>query len=149
MQHSLDFIQQAIHEILGSRFSSATKEYFIAAKEKLIESNEESLSFITDDNPLKKEEVTYLEYLLNGSRREATLLITELIQEGIWIKDIYQFIYQVSQYEVGRLLQYNKFTVAHEHYCTAATLTDHVWLIPASSFCHSQEKNIDNLLYFR
>src|SRR5690606_1855997 len=33
----------------------------------------------------------------------------------------YQHIFQPSQYEVGRLWQCNKITVAHEHYCTAAT----------------------------
>lgn len=121
LKYNLDFVQQAIHEILGSRFSSATKEYVTAAKEKLKENTEESLSYITDDNPLKKEVLAYLEYLFQGKRREATLLITELIQQGISVKDIYQYIFQVSQYEVGRLWQCNKITVAHEHYCTAAT----------------------------
>lgn len=120
LQHNLDFVQQAIHEILGSQFSSATKEYVSAAKEKLKESVEESVSYITDENPLRVEVDTYLEYLLQGKRREATLLITQLIQD-VTIKDIYQYIFQVSQYEVGRLWQCNKITVAHEHYCTAAT----------------------------
>lgn len=41
LHHNLDFVQQAIHEILGSQFSSATKEYVNAAKEKLKESTEE------------------------------------------------------------------------------------------------------------
>jgi methanogenic corrinoid protein MtbC1 len=118
---NLDFVQQAIHEILGSEFSTVTKEYITAAKEKLKENPEESLTYINDDNPLKKEVTTYLEYLLQGKRREATLLITELIQQEVSIKDIYQFIFQVSQYEVGLLWQRNKITVAHEHYCTAAT----------------------------
>jgi len=121
LQQNLDFVQQAIHESLGEQFSSVTKEYIVVAKEKLKENNEEPLSFISDDNPLKKEVETYLAYLLNGKRREATLLITELVQQGISIKDIYEYIFQVSQYEVGRLWQCNKITVAHEHYCTAAT----------------------------
>lgn len=119
--HNLDFVEQAIHEILGSQFSFATKEYVSTAKEKLKESTKESVSYITDENPLKKETVAYLEYLLQGKRQEATLLITEMIQQGVSIKDIYEFIFQVSQYEVGRLWQCNKITVAHEHYCTAAT----------------------------
>lgn len=119
--HNLDFVEQAIHEILGHQFSSVTKEYVAAAKKNLKEIPEESLSYLTDDNPLKKEVDAYMEYLLQGKRREATLMITELIQKGVSIKDIYQFIFQVSQYEVGRLWQCNKITVAHEHYCTAAT----------------------------
>ncbi|WP_373523524.1 B12-binding domain-containing protein [Aquiflexum sp.] len=119
--HNLDFVQKAIHEILGIQFSSSTEEYVIAAKEKLKESTQESVSYFTENNPLKSEAIAYLEYLLDGKRREGTLLITELIQQDVSIKDIYQHIFQDSQYEVGRLWQCNKITVAHEHYCTAAT----------------------------
>ncbi|WP_373494285.1 B12-binding domain-containing protein [Aquiflexum sp.] len=121
LHHNLEFVQQAIHEILGTEFSITTKEYVDSAKEKLKEITEESISYISDDNPLKEEVAVYLKYLLQGKRREATILITELIEQGILIKDIYQFIFQVSQYEVGLLWQCNKITVAHEHYCTAAT----------------------------
>lgn len=121
LHDNLDFVQQAIYEILGVEFAAVTNEYVTAAKEKLNENAVEIESFITDENPLKKEVSTYLEYLLSGKRREASSLISELIQEGTAIKDIYQFIFQVSQYEVGRLWQCNKITVAHEHYCTAAT----------------------------
>ncbi|MEX2590055.1 MAG: cobalamin-dependent protein, partial [Chitinophagales bacterium] len=121
LHHNLDFVHQAIHEILGSDFSDVTKEYIAIAKEKLKDNTEETPSYIADDNPLKKEVTAYMEYLLLGKRREATHLITELIEQEVSIKDIYQFIFQVSQYEVGRLWQCNKITVAHEHYCTAAT----------------------------
>ncbi len=121
LHDNLNFVQQAIHEILGSGLSAVTIEYINAAKEKLNEESEESLSYITNDNPLKKEVDTYLAYLLQGKRHEATILINKLIQNGESIKDIYQFIFQISQYEVGRLWQCNKITVAHEHYCTAAT----------------------------
>lgn len=121
LQHNLDYVQQVIHEKLGSQFSAVTKEYAVAAKDKLKEGTQENLSYINDDNPLKKQVLIYLEYLLQGKRLEASVLISELIQQGVSIKDIYQFIFQVSQYEVGQLWQCNKITVAHEHYCTAAT----------------------------
>lgn len=119
--YNLDFVQQAITEILGSNFSAVTRKYVIAAKEKLKESVGENVSYINDSNPLKEEADIYLAYLLQGQRQEATLMITDLIQKSVPIKDIYQFIFQISQYEVGRLWQCNKITVAHEHYCTAAT----------------------------
>jgi methanogenic corrinoid protein MtbC1 len=121
LHHNLEFVQQAIHDVLGAEFSAVTKEYVAAAKEKLKDKTEENVSYISDANPLKKEVETYLEYLLQGMRQEARLLISELIQEGVGIKEIYEYIFQVSQYEVGRLWQCNKITVAHEHYCTAAT----------------------------
>lgn len=121
LQDNLNFVQQAIHEKLGSDLSAVTKDYINAAKEKLTVKSEESLSYITDDNPLKKEVETYMDYLLEGKRAEARILINILIQNGTSVKDIYQFIFQISQYEVGRLWECNKITVAHEHYCTAAT----------------------------
>ena len=37
------------------------------------------------------------------------------------MKDIYLQVFQRSQYEIGRLWQMNKLTVAQEHYCSAAT----------------------------
>lgn len=121
LHDNLEFVQQAINEVLGPQFSSVTKEYINAAKKKLEEKPLEELSFITDDNPLKKEVNDYMEFLFQGKRREAANLISELIEKGVSIRDIYQYIFQVSQYEVGQLWQCNKITVAHEHYCTAAT----------------------------
>jgi methanogenic corrinoid protein MtbC1 len=121
LHDNLDFVQQAIDEILGQEFSAMAKEYIDIAKAKLKDSKEDNFSYITDTNPLKKQVTVYLEYLLKGKRGEATILINELIQKKVSVKDIYQFIFQVSQYEVGRLWQCNKITVAHEHYCTAAT----------------------------
>lgn len=119
--NNLEFVQIAIHEILGSDFSNVTKDYINNAKEKLLEKKEEVNSFITDENPLKEEVTMYLDYLLNGKRQEANQLISDLISKETSIKDIYQHIFQISQYEIGRLWQCNKITVAHEHYCTAAT----------------------------
>jgi MerR family transcriptional regulator, light-induced transcriptional regulator len=121
LDDNLDFVQQAILDVLGSQYEAITNDFVAAAKEKLKAITEESLSYIREDNPLNAESTAYLEYLLLGKRREATLLINELIEQGVSIRDIYHYIFQVSQYEVGRLWQCNKITVAHEHYCTAAT----------------------------
>lgn len=119
--NNLNFVQKAIHEILGSDFSNVTKDYINIAKEKLLENRKEVSSFIIDENPLKDEVIMYLDYLLNGKRNEANRLIADLISKETSIKDIYQHIFQISQYEIGRLWQGNKITIAHEHYCTAAT----------------------------
>ncbi len=121
IHHSLDFVEVAIRELLGSEFSSVVKIYTAAAREKLKENANAGSTFITDENPLHREANAYLEYLLKGKRKEASLMITKLLQEGISVKAIYQSIFQATQYEVGRLWQYNKITVAHEHFCTAAT----------------------------
>lgn len=63
----------------------------------------------------------YLNALLIAERQKASQMILGLANQGVGIKDIYLQIFQPSQYEVGRLWQSNKITVAQEHYCSAAT----------------------------
>ena len=48
-------------------------------------------------------------------------MILDAVQAGVRIQDIYLHVFQRSQYEIGRLWHLNKITIAHEHYCTAAT----------------------------
>ena len=62
----------------------------------------------------------YLEALLGGDRQTASRLLLDAVESGTPLKDIYQ-VFQRSQYEIGRLWQMNKITVAQEHYCSAAT----------------------------
>ena len=78
-------------------------------------------SYINEDKPLVKLLEQYLEFLLNGDRHSAGKMIIEAVDNGISVKDIYLYVFQSSLYEVGRLWQENKITVAQEHYITAAT----------------------------
>ncbi len=63
----------------------------------------------------------YLQNLLQKDRFAAEALIRETLDKGVPIKDVYLKVFQPSQWEIGRLWQTNKITVAMEHYCTAAT----------------------------
>ncbi len=73
------------------------------------------------EHPLKKYRDNYLEYLLNAERHKANALVQELVKLEYPIQDIYLEIFHESQYEIGRLWQANKITIAEEHYCTAST----------------------------
>ncbi|PZD97702.1 cobalamin-binding protein [Paenibacillus sambharensis] len=63
----------------------------------------------------------YTELLLVGDRLEAGKLVMELVQGQMPVDEIYFHIFQQSQYEIGRLWQANKITIAQEHYASAAT----------------------------
>ncbi len=79
-------------------------------------------SFIDDNHPHAKLADEYLQYLLRGERQIASRLILDAVEnKGINVKEIYLDVFQYAQYEIGRLWQMNKITVAQEHYCTAAT----------------------------
>ncbi len=82
---------------------------------------------------LSKIQKEYLNALLNKDRHYAEKLITNSVENNVAIKDIYLSVFQPTQWEIGRLWQSNKITVAMEHYCTAATqfimsrLYDHIF----------------------
>ena len=116
-----DLTNNLLSEKFDSEITKVIDPYIEFALEKLSENSILSESYITEDNPFKDEVTAYLQYLLDGQRLRAKTLIDDLVKNGTSIKEIYQFIFQPSQYEVGRLWQCNKITVAHEHYCTAAT----------------------------
>ncbi len=78
-------------------------------------------SFISAENPLHELAESYLHALLNGQRHQANQLIMDAVRNGTPVRDIYLFVFQTTQYEVGRLWLSNTISVAQEHYCSAAT----------------------------
>jgi methanogenic corrinoid protein MtbC1 len=78
-------------------------------------------SFFDPANPLSPLAYKYLDTLLGGERSEGSRLILKAVAQGTSIKDIYLYVFEPSQHEIGRLWQMNQMSVAQEHYCTAAT----------------------------
>jgi methanogenic corrinoid protein MtbC1 len=64
---------------------------------------------------------TYLDLLLDGRRIEAMQSITERVDQGLPVGDVYVDVLQPVMYEVGRLWQTDEIDIATEHYVTAAT----------------------------
>jgi len=64
---------------------------------------------------------SYLEALLSSDREQARKVIQSGGRNGLGMVDIYRYVFQPVQREVGRLWQVNQISVAQEHYCTAAT----------------------------
>jgi MerR family transcriptional regulator, light-induced transcriptional regulator len=64
----------------------------------------------------------YLSAQLAGDRREALrLLVDDGLLRGIPLQDIHLKIIQPAQYEIGRLWQENRISVAQEHLATAVS----------------------------
>ncbi len=79
-------------------------------------------SFITDENPLKIVAHEYLDsLLLNADRVKAHDISVDLVNKGIMVREVYLQVFQPVLYEVGRLWQMQKISVAQEHYVTAST----------------------------
>lgn len=71
--------------------------------------------------PLTELAADYLDLLLSGNRQQAVDLIQSRVQQDVSIKDLYLYVFQRTQLEIGRLWQSNQISVAQEHYCSAAT----------------------------
>ncbi len=117
----LECTQEVLRERLPEEMSSITQEYIDAAATRIEHESLSQSSFITEDLPLHDLATRYLDALLCGERRLASNMILEAVEKGASIKDIYLYVFQRSQYEIGRLWHLNRASVAQEHYCSAAT----------------------------
>lgn len=63
----------------------------------------------------------YVQALLAGERRAALNVAREALRTGVPAMDLYVEVLQAAQYEIGRLWETNRITVAHEHAATAIT----------------------------
>lgn len=112
-------------EILKSRFPEGYEkgidEIIQEGVAVLNKSAEPSVTFLKEDLPYSKLAREYLELLLSGERVKASELILNEVKNGAPIKDIYIQVFQNTQYEIGRLWQTGKISVAQEHYCTAVS----------------------------
>jgi len=80
-----------------------------------------SATFLKEELTYSKLAQEYLGYLLKGERFQANELIQNEVKNGAPIREIYLQVFQNTQYEIGRLWQTGKISIAQEHYCTAAS----------------------------
>jgi MerR family transcriptional regulator, light-induced transcriptional regulator len=71
--------------------------------------------------PLALTRGMYLQAVLAGSRMAALNVAREALREGLSIIDLYVDVLQATLFEIGRLWETNRITVAHEHAATAIT----------------------------
>jgi methanogenic corrinoid protein MtbC1 len=124
VQHLIDnlgYIDLACRELLPGKDHHTIAAYITDGIKRLKSMKPLPDTCFALDNPLLTEAKQYLALLLDGNRKQAQFLILDLVKKNQSISTIYEYIFQATQYEVGLLWQTNKITVAHEHYCTAAT----------------------------
>lgn len=118
---TLEYTRQVLDEMLAPPLKLAAFEYLDAGLIAYQHAPSVLVSFIEMDNPLADLSRRYIDSLLRGDRQSASRMILESVEQGVSIKDIYLYVFQRSQREVGLLWQTNQISVAQEHYCTAAT----------------------------
>lgn len=121
LARNLEVMREVLQQKLPAEMSAVTSEHLESGIRELPQPAPSSTSFLDHTGPLGELGKAYLEALLRGERHVACRLVLESIASGASVKDIYLYVFQASQYEIGRLWQLNRLSVAQEHYCTAAT----------------------------
>jgi methanogenic corrinoid protein MtbC1 len=118
---TLQCIRDVLKETFSEDMAEITSQYVEAGLARLRIAPSALPTLVEADLPLCGLARQYLDALLNGERHIASQLVLDAVKDGISVKDIYLHVFQRSQHEIGRLWQMNRISVAHEHYCTAAT----------------------------
>jgi MerR family transcriptional regulator, light-induced transcriptional regulator len=92
-------------------------------------------------SPLAEARSVFLQALFKGPRRLAAEIPLEALRQGHAVTDIYVEIFQESLYEVGRLWETNKITVAQEHMATAIVQWSIAQLYPHVEISATQRGN--------
>lgn len=118
---NVECIRAVLLDELPGDLGKTAAEYVQQGMETIGAAPTELPSFIRTDNPHATLAARYLDALLRGERQAASRLILDAVQGGVSVRDIYRYVFQPVQHEIGRLWQMNRISVAQEHYCTAAT----------------------------
>jgi methanogenic corrinoid protein MtbC1 len=95
--------------------------YVLTAIDELPAMTEDVPSCLDPRAPLWSVASEYLAALLRGSRRDALQIVVDALDGGAPLRDVYRYVFEPVQQEIGRLWQLNQVSVAQEHFCTAAT----------------------------
>lgn len=135
---NLQLVHDAIKLFIKDRSVDILDEYFTKSYKLIRSQHKKPASFLQENNKLYKSASEYLDNILQKDRRTASNIILNLHDSGVLVKDIYESIFQPVQWEIGRLWQLNKISVAQEHFCTAATQLIMSQLYP---YIFSSQKN--------
>ncbi|MCF8263012.1 MAG: cobalamin B12-binding domain-containing protein [Melioribacteraceae bacterium] len=65
--------------------------------------------------------LSYLDNLLEGNKSECAKIITDLLEQGVNLKDIYISLIQRSMYWIGSMWENDRSSIAAEHVATKIT----------------------------
>jgi len=141
----LQILRDVLADYLPTGMGDVARDYVNAALHQLPKYPLDLPPFLEDGAPLAEMARGYLDALLRYERHAATEMILGAVDAGMPIKDIYGYVFERCQREIGRLWQLNAASVAQEHYCTASTQSIMALLYP-KMFAEKRETNRGSLI---
>ena len=83
--------------------------------------------------------IDFLNNLIEGNKKNCTLIIDNLLKNGTSIKEVYMDLIQKSMYRIGQLWDRNKITIAEEHAASHIVVRDAAPAVP-SLFHHAKQR---------
>ncbi len=118
---TLECTRQALSEMLPPEEAAPALTFLDLGQQALGSAPDAPPPFVSLDAPLAGLAQDYLEALLRADRRAAAQMVLRAVENGTPLRDIYLYVFQPVQREIGRLWQTNQISVAQEHFCSAAT----------------------------
>lgn len=117
----LECTAYVLREHLAGEKGARASEFVEAALLAMPDMPETLPTFLKENEPLAPLAYQFMQAMLRGERHVGSRLILDEVGRGTPVKQVYLHVFQPVQYEIGRLWQENRVSVANEHYCTAAT----------------------------
>lgn len=121
MTRTLICMDEVMREQMPVPVAAAAAEVIDGACRALPSMPSEIVSFIRPEARLSSLAGEYVFALLGGYRQGASELVFDAADRGEPIADLYIHVLQPALWEVGRLWQMQKISIAQEHFCSAAT----------------------------
>lgn len=115
-------IGETLRRMLSAQQAALVNEYVtVAASACGQEPDAEAAATAVPVSALAQACGLYLQAALKGERRAAEGIAMQALKQTPDVVDLYVDLFQSTQYEVGRLWENNRITVAEEHMATAIT----------------------------
>jgi MerR family transcriptional regulator, light-induced transcriptional regulator len=116
LAENLDQVADALAARLEPDDAAAVRDLVAAARTAL---DAPDAPLDPSPDPFRLTRQVFLQALLTGNRRAAAGAALEVLREGHAPQELYVGLFQETLYEIGRLWELNRITVAEEHMATA------------------------------
>jgi len=119
----LDTLREVLKNELPLDFRKPSDAFIAESLTGLKKTPAEGPSLITGKNPPADSARLFLDALIVADTEQAEKILQGAVESGIPARDIYLHIFQPVLQETGRLWQFNRITIAQEHFVTATIET--------------------------